>query len=257
MLTRKQIRAFEDCVVDFSREYFKKNASKMEKYGVTEQDLIELARSQDLEYLEKKIKLVHNKGDKTDFAIGFSTIIGGCFDPDRNYLDKLLDFLDLIASDEYIEYLDAAIRIQINDYCGGGIHTTTQNQFIGDMKYLEENLGYPDDDRWLATEYRRFNGLVPFLFRKGFTDFYQKAIKYCLFLMERYEIEVGQMIFSLLNFLKKNDQENYEVVYNKFLEIKAKDDGPWTVERNFAHFGLGFQMRRENWSHKSFMDFLD
>ena len=257
MLTRKQIRAFEDCISDFGREYFKKNATKMQKYGVTEEDLVELARSQYLDYLEKTIKLVQNKGNKTDFAISFSTIMTGCFDPDRNYLEKLLGLLDLITTDEYIEYLDAAIKIQINDYCGCGVHTTAQNQFIGDMRYLEDNLGYPDDDRWLETEYRRFNGLVPFLFRKGFTDLYQRTIKYCLFLMERYEIEVGQMIFSLLNFLKKHDQENYQVVYNKFLEIKAKNEELWTTKKNFISLGWGYEIRRENWSHKSFMDFLD
>lgn len=255
-MNKRQERAFRDDLFELGEEYFKKHAKKMAKYEVTEQDIIEFGRSENLKYLEKTKDNIFVEKDKAQFALSISSCLL-CFDPGTEYLNKLIELLELIVTDEYFEYLDAAITFQINDMCGGGIHTQTQNFIAADMKYLTDNLGFPNDNRWTVTEYQRFTGLVPYLFRNGYIEQYQRMIKYCLFLMERFDMKVGQMIFSLLNFLKKNDKENYEVVYNKFLEIKAKDDGPWTVERNFARFGLGFQMRRENWSHKSFMDFLD
>ena len=260
-MNKKQLEEFEFDIVSIDEAFFNSNTERMASFGVTKQDLIDENRKCYTESLDEEIKRLNNKGEmKFSYPVGIY-VLTFIYDPTEDYLNKLVGFLESLTKEENNAYLEKAFIYDCSDYCGGGVHTKTQCMFAIDLKYLEEYFFNELDTKKIINTANRFTGLVPYLFDNGYEELYKRTINICKYLINRFGIQVGQMTFSLLNFLKQKDKDNYQIIYNEFLKVKAQNEEPWTISKDYNYhgrFGWGLYVRDAYWRKNiSFMDFLD
>ena len=253
-MDKKQLEEFEFDICSLHEYFFDQNKERMEEFEVTKQDLIDANR----EYYERQLKevrqIIEKKQEpKYSFPVSVAVLVDGPYDPTEHYLNELIEFFEYLNKEENQVYLNKAFIYDCSDACGMGVHTTTQCMLIADFNCLFE-FGVAGRPSKLIDNRNRFTGLIPYLFKQNYQELYKRMLRVAKCLINKYGADVGQMLLSLLNFLKQNDKDNYQVFYNQFLEIKDKYEGRWTSKQDYKNLGLGYQYKVYD---KSFMDMLD
>lgn len=255
----KLLRTFEDDFIDFSDEYFKnsENLEKIAKNKTSIEELVELQRKYFMSFWFKKPISTINKKEKPydTFSLDITCAITGTYDPDDAYLRKIIDLLEQLAKGSNKKYLVSAFSCDPADTYGASAHSNILAALVVDNKYFF-TWNPVHGDKFILSSDKRFSGLIPFLYYNNHQELYERAFQFCRLVMKTFSYKSGRMVLALLNFLKENDSERYNVFKKDFDTIKRQDESAWNRPLLYGDYGNGFEIKKEYWDIP-FMDTIE
>ena len=258
-MNEKLLKTFGEDLFFFSDEYFQKASTirKIKKCNTSKEELLALQREDLLSFFHNRVdKVIANKEKpELTFCVDYQGLLYCVYDPDYDYLAAVVSIFEELLKQENEEYLNHLILSEPGYFYGGSCHNDVLPAFAVDYKYFWRPDSQYGPRQIVATD-RRFSGLLPFLFQNKYTDLYNRFFDFCLFVFKKLPRNTGRLALSILNFLKKHDQDKYIIFKKEFDEIVEKDKAFWKGSLDIVQYGHGYFAQNE-YCKTLFLDALE
>lgn len=255
----KLLMAFEDDFISFSDEYFEEpsNQAKIAKFKTSKEELVNIQRKYFLSFwFSSLLEIIKEKKRPNDtFPLDVDCAIHAVYNPDNNYLAKIVNLLELLSRKENFNYFEYAFTYDPADLYGASAHCKILSSLAVDNKYLF-TWNPVKGDKFILRSDKRFSGLLPFLFYNNYQELYERVFQFCLLVMKTFSYRSGKMVLAILNFLKENDITKYEIFKKEFDSVRKTDKTVWNNPLLYGHYGNGFEVKKEYWD-LPFMEALE
>ncbi len=256
-MNKKAMKEFEFDIIGLSDAFFKdeKTIERMQRFNTNKEEIVGCQRKELLSWLENAKNVILSRDIAKDtFALDVCCPIGSVYEPNEEYLMRIVDFLEFLLLEDNRDYAKKVFVDDPADMHGASAHSDIMSALVVDNKYLFSY--HPNDMKHIVNSVDRFAGLLPYLYNNNYKKLYDRTFLMCLTVMKTYSSKSGKMVLAALNFLKENDSVKYDIFSKEFDEIRKQDESIWNKPLLYGHYGNGFEIRKEYWD-LPFMEALE